>query len=148
MGQNLGAGHFDRAEKSVFQTMKYIVVFLGFVSVLFLTCGHLFAAIFTSDPQVIAIATQALQILSAGFIIYGMGMVLISAFNGAGDTWTPTIINVFAFWVFQIPLAYFLAKYLEMGPKGVFIAIPAAEVGIAIAAYILFKRGKWKKTMV
>ncbi|MET3113358.1 putative MATE family efflux protein [Pedobacter sp. CG_S7] len=148
VGQNLGAGHLDRAEKSVYQTMKYIVVFLGFVSLLFLTCGHLFAAIFTNDRQVIAVATQALQILSAGFIIYGIGMVLISAFNGAGDTWTPTKINIFAFWIFQIPLAYFLAKYLEMGPKGVFIAIPIAEVGIALAAFILFRRGKWKKTIV
>jgi len=148
VGQNLGAGHLDRAEKSVFQTMKYTVVFLGIVSILFLTCGHLFASFFTDDLAVKKVATQALQILSAGFIIYGMGMVLTSAFNGAGDTWTPTKINVFAFWLFQIPFAYFLAKYLEMGPTGVFIAIPVAEVGISIAAYTLFKQGKWKKTLV
>ncbi|MCY1530805.1 hypothetical protein D9M68_660110 [compost metagenome] len=75
-------------------------------------------------------------------------MVLISAFNGAGDTWTPTKINIIAFWLFQIPFAYYLAKYLAMGPVGVFIAIPVSEVGITIAAFILFKRGKWKKTMV
>lgn len=148
VGQNLGAGQIDRAEKSVFQTMKYIITFMAIVSVLFLTCGHLFAAFFTADEKVIEIASGALKILSIGFVIYGMGMVLTSAFNGAGDTWTPTKINIFAFWLFQIPLAYFLARYLEMGPTGVFIAIPAAETGIAIIAFILFKKGKWKKTMV
>jgi putative MATE family efflux protein len=148
VGQNLGAGHIDRAEKSVFQTLKYIIIFMAIVSVLFLTCGHLFAAFFTSDENVIAVAGQALKILSIGFVIYGAAMVFSSAFNGAGDTWTPTKINVFAFWLFQIPFAYFLAKFLEMGPTGVFIAIPTAEAGIAIAAYILFKKGKWKKTTV
>ncbi|SDF69856.1 putative efflux protein, MATE family [Pedobacter terrae] len=148
VGQNLGAGHIDRAEKSVFQTLKYIIIFMAIVSVLFLTCGHLFAAFFTSDKNVIAVAGEALKILSIGFVIYGAAMVFSSAFNGAGDTWTPTKINVFAFWLFQIPLAYFLAKYFEMGPTGVFIAIPTAEAGIALAAFILFKKGKWKKTMV
>jgi len=148
VGQNLGAGHIDRAEKSVFQTLKYILVFMAVVSVLFLTCGHLFAAFFTADEKVITIAGRALKIMSLGFVIYGAAMVFSSAFNGAGDTWTPTKINVFAFWLFQIPLAYFLAKYLAMGPTGVFIAIPTAEAGIAVAAFILFKKGKWKKTMV
>jgi putative MATE family efflux protein len=148
VGQNLGAGHIDRAEKSVFQTLKYIIIFMAIVSVLFLTCGHLFAAFFTADENVIGVAGRALKILSIGFVIYGAAMVFNSAFNGAGDTWTPTKINVFAFWLFQIPLAYFLAKYLEMGPTGVFIAIPTAEAGIAIAAFILFKKGKWKKTKV
>ncbi len=148
VGQNLGAGHVDRAEKSVFQTLKYIIIFMAVVSVLFLTCGHLFAAFFTADEQVIIVASKALKILSIGFVIYGAAMVFSSAFNGAGDTWTPTKINVFAFWLFQIPLAYFLARFLEMGPTGVFIAIPTAEAGIAVAAYILFKKGKWKKTVV
>jgi putative MATE family efflux protein len=148
VGQNLGAGQLDRAEQSVFQTIKYTVVFLGIVSVLFLTCGHLFASFFTDDDEVKKVATRSLQILSGGFIIYGIGMVLTSAFNGAGDTWTPTKINVFTFWLFQIPFAYLLAKYFAMGPTGVFISIPVAEIGLTIAAYILFKRGKWKKTMV
>ncbi|PWS33444.1 MATE family efflux transporter [Pedobacter paludis] len=148
VGQNLGAGHIDRAEQSVFQTLKYIIIFMAVVSVVFLTCGHLFASFFTSDAKVIEIASRALKILSIGFVIYGSAMVFSSAFNGAGDTWTPTKINVFAFWLFQIPLAYFLAKYLDMGPTGVFIAIPTAEAGIAVAAFILFKKGKWKKTMV
>ncbi|QEC74808.1 MATE family efflux transporter [Mucilaginibacter ginsenosidivorax] len=148
VGQNLGAGHLERAEQSVFQTIKYTVVFLGIVSILFLTCGHLFASFFTDDEAVKKVATRSLQILSGGFIIYGIGMVLTSAFNGAGDTWTPTKINVFTFWLFQIPFAYLLAKYFAMGPTGVFISIPVAEIGLTIAAYLLFKRGKWKKTMV
>ncbi|WDF80620.1 MATE family efflux transporter [Mucilaginibacter sp. KACC 22773] len=148
VGQNLGAGHLERAEQSVFQTIKYTVVFLGIVSILFLTCGHLFASFFTDDEEVKKIATRSLQILSGGFIIYGVGMVLTSAFNGAGDTWTPTKINVFTFWLFQIPFAYLMAKYFGMGPTGVFVTIPISEIGLTIAAYILFKRGKWKKTMV
>lgn len=148
VGQNMGAGHMDRAQQSVFVTMKYSVIFMACVTVLFLTCGKYFAAFFTTDDQVKVVAVEALRILSYGFILYGIGMVLVSAFNGAGDTWTPTKINVIAFWLFQIPFAFFLAKYLNMGPTGVFIAIPVAEVGITIAAFILFKRGKWQKTMV
>ncbi|PST82476.1 MATE family efflux transporter [Pedobacter yulinensis] len=148
VGQNLGAKRVDRAEESVMKTMGYTVVFMAVVSALFLTCGHLFVGFFTEDEQVRAIAAEALRIMSIGFIIYGIGMVLISTFNGAGDTWTPTWVNVVAFWAFQIPFAYFLAKYLDMGPRGVFIAIPVAEAGIAIAAYILFKRGRWKTTQV
>jgi putative MATE family efflux protein len=148
VGQNLGAGQVDRAEQSVFQTIKYAVVILGVVSILFLTCGNLFASFFTEDEAVKDVATLSLRILSFGFIIYGMGMIFTSAFNGAGDTSTPTKINLFTFWVFQIPFAYLLAKYFEMGPKGVFISIPTAEIGLTIAAYILFKRGKWKKIQV
>jgi len=148
VGQNMGAGRMERAEKSVFVTMKYSVIFMAVVMVLFLTCGHLFAALFTEDVQIIAVASKALRILSLGFVLYGIGMVLVSAFNGAGDTWTPTKINIIAFWLFQIPFAYFLAKYLEMGPTGVFIAIPVAEVGITIASYFIFKKGNWKKTAV
>ena len=148
VGQNMGAGHTDRAEKSVFVTMKYMIVFMGTVSLLFLTCGPYFAAFFTTDEQIKAVAVEALQILSYGFILYGIGMVLISAFNGAGDTWTPTKVNIIAFWLFQIPFAYLLAQHFDMGPKGVFIAIPVAEIGITIAAFILFKKGKWKKKVV
>jgi len=148
VGQNMGAGHFDRAEQSVYTTMKFSVIFMAFVTALFLTCGKYFAAFFTTDEQIKTVAVEALQILSYGFVLYGIGMVMVSAFNGAGDTWTPTKINIIAFWLFQIPFAYFLAKYLNMGPTGVFIAIPVAEVGITIASFILFKRGGWKKKMV
>ncbi len=148
VGQNMGAGKMDRAEKSVFVTMKYMILFMGTITLLFITCGHLFAAFFTEDLGIRVIAVEALQIMSYGFILYGVGMVLVSAFNGAGDTWTPTKINIVVFWLFQIPFAYFLAKYMGMGPTGVFIAIPVAEVGITIASYLIFKRGKWQKTTV
>ncbi|RZM08157.1 MAG: MATE family efflux transporter, partial [Pedobacter sp.] len=99
-------------------------------------------------PKTQEVAITALHILAAGYILYGIGMVLVSTFNGAGDTWTPTIVNFFGFWLFQIPLAYVLAKHFNMGPKGVFMAIPIAETGIALAGYILFKRGGWKKVKV
>jgi Na+-driven multidrug efflux pump len=89
-------------------------------------------------------AVSAVRIVGAGFFFYGIGMVMANAFNGAGDTRTPTVINLFGFWFFQIPLAYFLSKTIGWGPLGVFIAIPVAETAITIAAYILFKRGKWK----
>ena len=89
-----------------------------------------------------------MRIIAAGYIFYGIGMVLANAFNGAGDTWTPTWINFGCFWLFQIPLAYLLAKYFGMGPTGVFIAVPVAEVAVTISAYILFKRGKWKEMKV
>ena len=148
VGQNMGAGQMDRAEQSVYTTMKFSVIFMALVTILFLTCGKYFAAFFTTDEQIKTVAVEALRILSYGFILYGIGMVLISAFNGAGDTLTPTKINIVAFWLFQIPFAYFLAKYVNMGPTGVFIAIPVAEVGITIAAFILFKRGAWKKKLV
>ncbi|MNL69527.1 MatE [compost metagenome] len=86
--------------------------------------------------------------MSVGFIFYGIGMVLINTFNGAGDTWTPTGINFFGFWLFQIPLAYVLAKHFNMGPTGVFIAIPVAETAITLAGIVLYKRGKWKRIQV
>jgi len=99
---------------------------------------------FTKEESVISYAVGAMRIISAGYIFYGIGMVMANAFNGAGDTKTPTIINLIGFWFFQIPLAYLLAKVFDFGPYGVFIAIPVAETCIAIAAYILFKKGKWK----
>jgi Na+-driven multidrug efflux pump len=86
--------------------------------------------------------------MSVGYIFYGIGMVLMNAFNGAGDTWTPTWVNLFGFWLFQIPLAYFLAKQLQLGPTGVFIAIPVSETAITLASIVLFRKGKWKRMKV
>jgi putative MATE family efflux protein len=148
VGQNLGAKHIDRAEQSVMKTAKYVVIYMLFVMVLTFGVGRYFISFFSNDVLIQEVAKNALQIMSLGYIFYGIGMVLISTFNGAGDTWTPTWVNLFGFWLFQIPLGYFLAKYLEMGPTGVFIAIPVAETGIAIAGYILFKIGKWKTIKV
>jgi putative MATE family efflux protein len=144
VGQNLGAKRLDRAEQSVMKTAKYIVCYMLIVMALTFAFGHYFISFFTNDPVIRDVAKTALNIMSTGYIFYGIGMVLISTFNGAGDTWTPTKVNFFGFWLFQIPMAYLLAKYFELGPTGVFIAIPVAEVGIAIAGYILFKKGRWK----
>ncbi|HEU4497428.1 MAG TPA: MATE family efflux transporter [Flavobacterium sp.] len=148
VGQNLGAKQVERAEKSVMQTAKYNVIFMASIMAVTLLGAAPIAGFFTNDLQVRAIAVEAIRIMSLGYIFYGIGMVLINTFNGAGDTWTPTWINFFGFWLFQIPLAYVLAKILKMGPTGVFMAIPIAETAITIAGYVLFKKGKWKTIQV
>jgi putative MATE family efflux protein len=148
VGQNLGAKRIDRAEKSVFTTAKYNVIFMATIMVIVLCFGKYIISFFTNDELVKTIAVEALQIMSIGFIFYGIGMVLINTFNGAGDTWTPTGINFFGFWLFQIPLAYVLAKHFKMGPTGVFIAIPIAETAITLTGIFFYKRGKWKRTQV
>ncbi|WP_073235850.1 MATE family efflux transporter [Pedobacter caeni] len=148
VGQNLGAKRIDRAEQSVMKTAKYIVIYMASVMVFTFIGGYYFISFFTNDKLVQEVALRALQIMSLGYIFYGIGMVLISTFNGAGDTWTPTWVNFFGFWLFQIPLAFLLAKHFNMGPTGVFIAIPVAETGIAIAGFLLFKKGRWKTIKV
>ncbi len=148
VGQNLGANEVQRAEDAVIKTAKYNMIYMGFVMLISLIFAKYLAAFFTNDPQVQIVAVEAVRIVSLGYVFYGLGMVMINAFNGAGDTWTPTKINIAGFWLFQIPLAYVLAKQFEMGPTGVFIAIPVAETAITIAGYILFKRGKWKTIKV
>ncbi|HEV7333410.1 MAG TPA: MATE family efflux transporter [Flavisolibacter sp.] len=148
VGQSLGANDSLRAEKAVLQTARYNAAFMGAVSVLFLGFPGWVVGFFTEQPDVQQYAISALRIISCGYIFYGVGMVMINAFNGAGDTRTPTIINVFGFWMFQLPLAYLLAKYLAWGPLGVFVAIPVAETAITIASFILFKKGRWKTVKV
>ncbi|MBI2274618.1 MAG: MATE family efflux transporter [Bacteroidetes bacterium] len=144
VGQNLGAQQPDRAEKSVWKTAQYNAIFMAIVSVLFFTCAEFFVSLINNDPAVVKTAVLALRIVSLGYIFYGVGMVMINAFNGAGDSKTPTWINLFWFWVFQIPFAYLLAIVWNMGPTGVFIAIVVTETCITITSVILFKRGKWK----
>ncbi|MDX5348311.1 MAG: MATE family efflux transporter, partial [Hymenobacteraceae bacterium] len=148
VGQNLGAQQVERAAQSVFKTAKYNFLFMLLITVLSLAGAELFVSLFTNDVQVQQVAVRAIRIMSMGYIFYGVGMVLINAFNGAGDTWTPTWVNLFGFWLFQIPLAYLLAKYLSMGPDGVFISIPVAETAITIAGIVLFRKGKWKNVKV
>lgn len=148
VGQNLGAKQPDRAERSAILTMQYNAIFMAVIMVFFLVFASPIMSIFTTDPAVHRYGVLSLQIISAGYIFYGVGMVMIQAFNGAGDTRTPTWINFVGFWLFQIPLAYVLAKVFNWGPVGAFVAIPVAETGIAIAAYIIFKKGKWKKVQV
>ncbi len=144
VGQNLGAGKPERAEQSVLRTAKYNGIFMGSMSLIFLFFAPLIISFFTSEASVATYAISAVRIVSAGFLFYGIGMVMANAFNGAGDTKTPTLINFCGFWLFQIPLAILCARSLGMGPYGVFIAIPIAETAIAVAAYFMFKRGKWK----
>lgn len=144
VGQNLGAQQPERAEKSVWKTAQYNAIFMAIVSVLFFTCAEFFVSLINNDPAVVKTAVLALRIVSLGYIFYGVGMVMINAFNGAGDSKTPTWINLFWFWVFQIPFAYLLAIVWNMGPTGVFIAIVVTETCITITSVILFKRGKWK----
>lgn len=148
VGQNLGAGKPERAVDCIIKTAKYNTIFMAMVSMLLLFTSNQMIALFTNDASVKAYAVQALQTISFGYLFYGIGMVLINAFNGAGDTKTPTWINLFCFWGFQIPFAYLLAKQFTMGPTGVFIAIPVTETLVTVVAYILFKKGKWKKTIV
>jgi putative MATE family efflux protein len=148
VGQNLGAKLPDRAERSVWTAAKYNALFLLVVSVMFLVAAEPIVRFINRDAAVEEIAVRALRIFSLGFVIYGIGMVLTNAFNGAGDTRTPTIINLFCFWAFQIPLAYALAIWLELGPTGVFLAILVSETVIAIVSFIVFRKGRWKEVKV
>lgn len=148
VGQNLGAKMPQRAEDSVLKTAKYNAIFMGIVTLLFFITAPYIIGFFAQKEDTRKIAVEAMLIISSGYIFYGIGMVMSNAFNGAGDTKTPTIINAAGFWLFQIPLALVLSKTLNLGATGAFIAIPVAETFIAIAAFILFKKGKWKQIKV
>lgn len=148
VGQNLGAKQLERAEDSVFKTMRYIVIYMALVTVISLVAGNFLAAFFTNDEGVRHVAGIALRIMSPGFILYGIAMVMMSAFNGAGDTWATTKLNFIGFWIFQVPLAYLFALAFGWGTTGVFLAIPIAYTFIAGSSYLLFKRGNWKKVKV
>jgi putative MATE family efflux protein len=148
VGQSLGAKDTTRAEKAVMQTAGYNAAFMGTVSLLFLLFPGVIVGFFTKQEEVRVYAVAALRIISTAYVFYGVGMVLINSFNGAGDTRTPTVINIFCFWLFQLPLAYLLARYFALGPTGVFIAIPVAETAITVTAFILFKKGRWKTVKI
>jgi putative MATE family efflux protein len=148
VGQNLGAGKPERAERSVWIAAWINAALLGFASVFFLFFSHRVAGIFSTDPQVLEYAADCLEIVAYGYALYGLGLVVETAFNGAGDTMTPTYLNLFVFWMFEIPLAFLLAYRFGMGPQGVFWAITVAFSVLAIASALLFKRGKWKTKVV
>jgi len=148
VGQNLGAGKPDRAERSTWLTGLYNMVFLGGIAVLFLVFGESIIGLFSQDPGVLTIGVECLRIISYGYLFYALGMVVVQAFNGAGDTTTPSLINFFCYWLFQIPLAYWLAVSAEMGPRGVFWAIAIAETMITLAGASIFRLGRWKKRQV
>jgi len=144
VGQNLGAKQPERAEKSVWKAAAYNAVFQTSIGIFFVIFAAPICAVFTDDPEVLVHATDGLRIISYGFFFYAVGMVLETSFNGAGDTWTPTYLNMFVFWMFEVPLAYILAYHFGFGTHGVYWAITIAFSVLAIASAILFKRGKWK----
>jgi putative MATE family efflux protein len=148
VGQNLGAGQPDRAETSVWRAAFFNMVFLGLISIFFFLAARPIVMIFTSEAAIVLQAAQCLQLVSIGYIFYAYGMVLSQSFNGAGDTRTPTLINLVGFWMLQIPMAWILAVNYNMGPAGVFWAIAIAESCIAIAAIVIFRKGWWKRVKV
>lgn len=148
VGQNLGAQQPERAEKSVWKTGKYNAYFMGVVSIVYLIFAKTIVSWFNDNSVVIENGGLCLQIIAAGYIFYAYGMVVTQAFNGSGDTQTPTKINLISFWFFQLPVAYLLAIVLKMESLGVFIAITTAEVLLAIMAMVWFKKGNWKKVQV
>jgi len=144
VGQNLGAQKPERAERSVWITALSNMVFLGGVTIVFIIFAEPLVRIFTNDPEVVPFGVDCLRYISYGYVFYAYGMVMVQAFNGAGDTMTPTIINLFCYWLFQIPLAYVLAMPLGLNAQGVFLAITISESTIAVVGVLAFRRGRWK----
>ncbi|HTW23768.1 MAG TPA: MATE family efflux transporter [Candidatus Baltobacteraceae bacterium] len=148
VGQNLGAGHPDRAEQSVWRTGLYNMLFLGSLGVILVTFATPIVRLFTSDPAVAPLAASCLRIVSCGNVGFAYAMVMLQAFNGAGDTITPTVVNFFGFWLFEIPLAYWLAIPRGLHSNGVYWSIVIAEGAIAVASVVLFRRGRWKTRQI
>jgi putative MATE family efflux protein len=148
VGQSLGAKKPDRAEQAVWLAGKYNLFFLGVVGLIFVAFAPLIVGRFTEDPTVAKFGVDGLRVVAAGFVMYAYGMVMANAFNGAGDTWTPTLLNLFCFWAWEIPLAYLFSAKLGMGAHGVFLSIPIAFSTFAILAMVMFKRGRWKRKTI
>jgi putative MATE family efflux protein len=148
VGQNLGAKRPDRAAQAVWQTGFYNMLFLGVIGIFFFTFATPVVKLFVSDPAVVPIAAIALRTFSCGNIGYAYGMVMLQAFNGAGDTLTPTIVNFFGFWVLELPLAWWLAVNLHWRAEGAFFAIVIAECSIAATGMVLFRRGRWARQQI
>ncbi len=148
VGQNLGAGKPARAESSVWRTGLYNMLFLGAIGLLFIVFARPIIGLFTSDPEVTRLAVSALRLFSCGNISYSYGMVITAAFNGAGDTNTPTLLNLVCFWVCQIPLAWALAFHTGLGPNGVYVAVVVSDSLLAALGILLFRRGKWMQVKV
>lgn len=144
VGQNLGADKPERAEKSAWQAARFNALFMTFAGVFLLVFAEFITGLFSAEPDVLRWGTSCLQIMSIGFPMYAVGMVVVQSLNGAGDTTTPVVLNLICFWLLQIPLAFWLATETSLGPNGAFIAIVVAESLLTILAAILFKKGKWK----
>jgi putative MATE family efflux protein len=148
VGQALGAGKPERAERAVWIAGFYNMLFLGAVGLVFVVFAGTIVGFFTQDPTVLDYGSDCLRIVAAGFLFYAYGMVLTQSFNGAGDTRTPTVINLFVFWLWEIPLAYALAYTFGFGPHGVFVAVAVAFSTLAVASALVFRRGRWKSREV
>ena len=148
VGQNLGAKNPLRAEQSVYMTAKYCAFLMGIVMFIFIFLPGFILKIYTHDENIIRYGTLTLRWFGSANIFYGISMVMMQALNGAGDTRTPTVINFFCFWLFQIPLAYILAYNFHLKATGAFIAVPVAETLIALVAWYYFNKGKWKTISV
>lgn len=148
VGQNLGAKQPDRAERSVWLAGFYNMLFLGGLGLVFILFARPIVQIFTTDPGVIDMAARTLQTVSYGYVFYAYGMVVVQSFNGAGDTFTPTVINFFCYWFWQIPLAWWFAFHTSMGVYGLPVAIAIAQSTLAIVGAITFRRGTWKQKRV
>jgi putative MATE family efflux protein len=148
VGQSLGAGKPERAEQAVWKASFYSMCFLGVIGLVFVIFSEQIIRLFTSEQGVLVYGVNCLRIVASGFLFYAYGMVLTQSFNGAGDTWTPTLINLFAFWVFEIPVAYVLAVPAGMGPTGVFLATTIAFSVLAVVSAYVFRKGRWKVKMV
>jgi putative MATE family efflux protein len=144
VGQNLGANKPDRAERSVWVTGWVNMILLGVIGLVLFLAPEFFIKIFISNEKVIHSGALGLRIISIGYIAYGLGMVLVNSFNGAGDTSTPLIINFFAYWILEIPIAWLLAMTIGMNESGVFISIVIAESILTLVSWLVFRRGKWK----
>jgi putative MATE family efflux protein len=148
VGQALGAKKPERAERAVWKAGFYNFIFLGIVGLIFVIFARQIIRLFTKDEAVVPYGVDCLRIVACGFLFYAYGMVLTQSFNGAGDTWTPTILNLFVFWLWELPLAYVLSIVLGFGPRGVFLAITIAFSTLAIVSALFFRRGKWKMKVV
>lgn len=144
VGQSLGAGKPDRAEAAVWRAAYYNMLFLGSIGLVFIVTAPWLVAFFTTDPEPLRWGISCLRIVSCGFLFYAYGMVLEQSFNGAGDAWTPTWINLLCFWAFELPFAWVMAHQLGWGPTGVFIAMTASFSALAVVSALAFRRGKWK----
>ena len=144
VGQNLGAEKPERAEQSVWRASKYNAIFMTVIGIVMIVLAPQIVSLFSTEPDVIRYGTSCLRILGVGYPMYAVGMIIIQALNGAGDTTTPSVMNFICFWLLQIPLAYWLATAADFGPNGVFVAIVIAETILTVMAVAVFRTGKWR----
>src|SRR6185369_6707840 len=148
VGQALGARDPDRAERAVWKAGFYNMIFLGIVGLIFILFAPQIIWLFTGEQDVAQYGVACLRTVAYGFLFYAYGMVIGQSFNGAGDTWTPTIINLFVFWLWEIPLAYLLGVFFKLGPQGVFYSMTIAFSTLAVVSGLVFRRGRWKTRVV